>query len=36
VNLVIDGTRHRMTHVHRGVWAVPHRDHSRWLCASHR
>ena len=22
VNLVIDGTRHRMTHVHRGVWAV--------------
>ena len=22
VNVVIDGTRHRMTHVHRGVWAV--------------
>ena len=22
VNIVIDGSRHRMTHVHRGVWAV--------------
>jgi 1,4-alpha-glucan branching enzyme len=22
VNVVIDGTRHRMSHVHRGVWAV--------------
>lgn len=22
VSVVIDGTRHRMTHVHRGVWAV--------------